>query len=170
MKFIIILFSILLWGKNITMQDDKKIKIKTFLKNISQVESSGGKNFNHSEIKTGIHKGHKAIGRYGLMPNTVKEVLVRMKRKGVLTPELKKLNDLDEVTLKETLESNPNLEDQIAETLADKVLSKQQDEEKAAYSWNQGHNLDSDRIDEMQYKDHEYVKKYNTYKKLMGDN
>lgn len=170
MKFIIILFSILLWGKSFAMEDEKKLKIKSFLKNISQVESSGGKNYNHDLIQKGIHTGHKAIGRYGLMPNTVKEVLVRMKQKGTLTPDLQKLNDLDPVTLKDTLEKNPDLEDQIAETLADRVLDRQQDEEKAAYSWHQGHNLSPDKIEEKQYKDHDYVKKYNTYKKLVGDN
>lgn len=169
MRIFIILVSILIWGKSLAMSDDKKNKIKTFLKNISQVESSGGTNYNHDLIQKGIHKGHKAIGRYGLMPNTVKEVLVRMKRKGTLTPDLQKLNSLDAVTLKDTLEKNPELEDQIAETLADKVLERQQDEDKAAYSWHQGHNLSPDKIEANKYKDHDYVKKYNTYKKIAGD-
>ena len=56
---------------------DKAKQVKSFLKNISQIESRGGEDMNHPEIKSGIHKGTKAIGRYGLMPNTVGEVLNR---------------------------------------------------------------------------------------------
>jgi len=145
---------------------DKQKKVKSFLKNISQVESSGGKNFNHKKMKEGIHSGHKGIGRYGLMPNTVSETLNRLRLSGRLTPELEQLKQLDPATLKSTLETNQGLEDQIAEELASHVLDKQQDEEKAAFSWNQGHNLSPDRIAEQPYQEHDYVKKYNTYKKL----
>lgn len=145
---------------------DKKKQIRSFLKNISKVESSGGKNFNHQEIKTGIHAGHKGMGRYGLMPNTVSEVITRLKRSGRLTPEVEKLKSLDPDTLKSTIETNPHLEDQIAEALAAKVLADQQDEEKAAFSWNQGHNLKPEKIAQTPYKESDYVKKYNAYKKL----
>ena len=161
---------LLAWILNITdikeskIRVDNKAKIKSFLKNISNVESSGGKNFNHDLIQKGMHTGHKAIGRYGLMPNTVNEVLNRMRIKGTLTPELEKLNKLDATTLKSTLEQSPELEDQIAETLAERILERQQDEEKAAYSWHQGHNLTPDKITQQNYLDHDYVKKYNELK------
>lgn len=146
--------------------NDQENPVKKFLKNIAEVESSGGQNFDHAEIKSGIHAGDRAIGRYGLMPKTVGEVLNRMRIQGTLTPELDQLNQLDGPTLKDVLEQNPQLEDQIAETLADRVLSRQQDEEKAAYSWNQGHNLSPDRISTLPYKESDYVRKYNSYKKI----
>jgi len=148
------------------MGDEKARQIQNFLNTISQIESSGGKNFDHQQMKGGIHSGDKAIGRYGLMPNTVNETLNRLRMSGQLTPELAELNKLDSATLKSTLEGNPGLEDQIAKSLADRVLAKQQDEEKAAYSWNQGHNLTPERIAERPYQEHDYVKKYNAYKKL----
>lgn len=156
-------------GEDIQKMSDSVNRNKRFLKTISQIESSGGKNYNHDLIQKGIHTGHKAIGRYGLMPNTVNEVLNRMRMTGTLTPELKQLQQLDPQTLKATLESNPELEDQIAESLAERVLNRQQDEEKAAYSWHQGHNLTPDAISQKPYQEHDYVKKYNEYKKLMGD-
>lgn len=143
---------------------DRNTRVKSFLKNISKVESSGGKDFSHDEMKQGIHAGHRAIGRYGLMPNTVGEVLNRMRINGTLTPELQSLREADPSSLKEILETNPQLEDQIAEELADRVLERQQDENMAAYSWNQGHNLTPDRIAEMPYQDSDYVRKYNAYK------
>lgn len=172
MILIFILLSLFESGKiekeNFLKMADKKAQIKSFLKNISQVESSGGKDYSHDLIQSGIHAGDKAIGRYGLMPNTVSEVLNRMKISGTITPELEKLKTLDHPTLKQTLETNPELEDQIAEALAGKVLDRQQDEEKAAYSWHQGHNLTPDKVSQ-KYKNNDYVKKYNELKKLTGD-
>jgi len=147
------------------MPDDNS-PIKTFLRNIAQVESSGGTNMNHPEMQSGIHAGDSAIGRYGLMPNTVKEVINRMRIHGQMTPEIEQLSQMDNQTLKDVLETNPDIEDQIAETLANRVLSRQGDEEKAAYSWNQGHNLKPEQLDTIPYKESDYVRKYNTYKKL----
>jgi hypothetical protein len=148
----------------------KNNKVKSFLNTISQIESSGGKNYNHDLIQKGIHTGDRAIGRYGLMPNTVNEVLNRMRTAGTITPELKKLKNLDHESLKSSLETNPELEDKIAETLADRVLTRQGDEDKAAYSWHQGHNMTPEQVDNSPYKEHDYVKKYNEYKKLTEGN
>ena len=148
---------------------DKQNKVRSFLNTISQLESSGGKNTNHAMMESGIHKGQTAIGRYGMMPNTVNEVLVRMKRKGMTSPELQELEGLDPDSLKENLEANPELENQIAEVLADKVLNRQQDEGKAAYTWFQGHNMTPEKIDTLPYKEHEYVKRYNAIKKMTND-
>lgn len=167
MKFILFLSLLLFTGRleksNLEMSE-KKNQIKKFLNNISQIESSGGKNQNHPEIKSGIHQGDKAIGRYGLMPNTVSEVLNRMKSAGTLTPEMEELQKLDSKKLKEKMESNPELQDKVAESLADRVLTRQGDEEKAAYSWHKGHNLNPEKVKE-DYENSDYVKKY---KKLIG--
>ena len=148
---------------------DKQKRVKAFLGNISQIESRGGEDTTHPEMKSGIHKGTSAIGRYGLMPNTVSEVLNRMRIGGTLTPELDGLRGLGPEDMKKALETNPALEDQIAESLAGRVLDRQQDEEKAAYSWNQGHNLTPDAISQRPYKDSDYVQKYNAIRKLTGE-
>jgi hypothetical protein len=165
MRFIIgIVFLFNIWGTKISMDENERVN--RFLKVISQIESSGGKNFQHPEMQQGIHKGHSGIGRYGLMPNTVNEVLNRMRLNGSLNPELANLRKLDPVKLKETLESNPQIEDQIAQSLAERVLTRIPDEEMAAFSWNQGHNMTPDQISQKKYKDHDYVRKYNLYKEL----
>ena len=77
-----------------TMSDDQKQKVQRFLKTIQMIESSGGKNFNHPEIESGIHEGHRAIGNYGLMPNTVQEIATRMKRKGIQDDQLRNITSL----------------------------------------------------------------------------
>ncbi len=144
-------------------------ELDDFLKVIGQIESSGGKNFNHDEIKSGIHEGHRAAGTYGLMPNTIDEVLNRMRLSGQLDSDLEKIRDMTPDEKKELVESNPELEQRLARSLADRVLTRQgNDEEKAAYSWFQGHNLSPERIEEENYKDHDYVKKYAKYKNKFG--
>lgn len=149
------------------MSEDQKQKVNKFLKTIQMIESSGGKNLNHPEIESGIHEGHRAIGGYGLMPNTVQEIATRMKRKGISDDQMRKITSLPPDQMKTTVEQNPDYEQAMAEFLANHVLNKQQgDEEKAAYSWFQGHNLSPERIQEQNYQDHDYVKKYNRYRKL----
>lgn len=145
---------------------DSNDNVKSFLNRISQIESRGGEDMNHKTINEGIHKGTAAIGRYGLMPNTVNEVLNRMRIRGEMTPELENLKSMDHETMKKSLEANPQLEEMIAEQLAGRVLQRQGDDEKAAYSWHQGHNLTPEAVEEKGYKDDGYVKKYNALKKL----
>lgn len=159
------------WGEvKDNMSDDRKKQIKNFLDRISMIESSGGTNFDHKQVDGGIHDGHRAAGRYGLMPNTVSEVETRMRRQGI---ENRGLSSMEPGRVKQELEANPEYEQQLAEYLANHVIDRQQgDEEKAAYSWFQGHNMTPERIKESNYKEHDYVKKYNKYKNirnLIGD-
>jgi hypothetical protein len=138
--------------------------ISNFLKAVGQVESSGGRNFNHERMTSGMHKGHRASGTYGFMPNTVTEVLNMMRMNGQLTPDLEALQTMKPDQVSESLENNPEQENKLARHLAKYVLDRQQDPEKAAYSWNQGHNLKPEDIDKRDYKEHDYVKKYNKYR------
>lgn len=58
------------------MESDKIAKKLAIL---SHLESSGGKNKQHAMQTSGIHKGTRAVSSYGLMPNTVKEFILRNK-------------------------------------------------------------------------------------------
>jgi len=51
-----------------------KYKLDDFLHAIMMIESSGGKNTKHPVIIFGIHKGERAYGKWGLMPNTINEI------------------------------------------------------------------------------------------------
>jgi hypothetical protein len=136
-------------------------RTKQFLEKISMIESSGGKNVEHSTMKSGIHKGNAAIGRYGLMPNTIKEIAKRQKMAGMKNSYISDIEKLDNNELRDYLEKNPKVEEQLAITLANKVLDKMKgDETKAAFAWNQGHNLTPDRIQKSKYLDHPYTKKF----------
>lgn len=138
------------------------INIDSFLKKIAQVESGGGKNFKHQKITAGPQKGQTAIGTFGLLPNTVDEIIDRSRSEGSITPEMDKVYDMEPEDQKKYLEKNPAIEYDIAKRLAKNVLAKQGgDEKKAAYAWNHGHNLSSQNIEKQDYEDSDYVKQFN---------
>lgn len=145
-----------------------------FLQRIMQIESSGGKNTNHPEMESGIQAGTSGIGRYGLMPNTVKELINRRRQAGTMTPELQDLDQMAPRDMKAHIEANPDIEDDLAKSLATKVLQKQMgDEDKAAYSWTMGHNLNPDdisteKMEDQSTKGGQYVNKFRRIKEQLS--
>ncbi len=129
------------------MPTNKYANPGNFLRTISRLESNDGENTNHPELQNGIQAGTSAIGRYGLMPNTIKEIINKSRQNGTMTPDLQDLDRMNPHEMKAHIEANPDLEDQLAQSLALKVLKNQMgDEDKAAYSWNQGDNLKPEDI------------------------
>lgn len=123
-----------------------------FKKIISQLESSGGKNLEHPEIQSGIHEGTKAFGEFALMPATAKEFARRINMNDIKNMEPNEVNKY--------LESNPDKEEKLINAAMDYVLKKQNDPLKAAYSWNMGHNLKPEQIEQRNYLENPYVKKF----------
>lgn len=147
--------------------DDQTAK---FLEKIKMIESSGGIDTNHPEMTHGIHKGQSAYGSYGLMPNTQQEILNRIRLKsGGLDPDLQKIYKEDPDYVKAVLSARPDLEERLAQELAEKVISDSKgDEEIAAYKWNMGHNLPSDRITPEKLDNSEYVKRFRSLRQKLG--
>lgn len=144
------------WDNTAAVESAQPADVHGFMDKIAQVESSGGKNFNHAQVTRGPQKGHTAIGTYGLMPNTVDEVV-----KSSGDESLHSLLGMSPSEKKTFLESNPEVEKKVATHLATKVLSNQGgDEEKAAYAWNHGHNLSSDTIKARGYENDAYTKSF----------
>ena len=138
-----------------------------FLWNIMQIESSGGKNTNHEEVKTGPMKGLRAIGRWGFMPPTVKNTLDRMKMNGKLTGDLRPLYTMNREQLGEHFEHNPTSELKLARFLARHVLKNNHgDQKRAAYSWLHGSNLTKDNIPEEELNGSDYVKQFKMWHHL----
>lgn len=159
-----------------TTRLDKLDQAAEFLEPISGVESSFGKNTNHRQITSGMHKGHRAIGKVGQMPNTINETINRINMNPNILPEEQELVDeanalqnLSPEELKSVVESNPQLEDYLAQNLASHVLDKQGgDLNKAAYSWLHGHNLKPEIIEKRNYMQDDYVKKFNKFQKILN--
>lgn len=139
-----------------------------FLRTISQLESSGGTNTQHEAMQTGIQAGTTAIGKYGLMPNTVKELINRRQVRGTSTPELQELGQMPPDKMKTYIEANPQLEEELANELATKVITRQQgDPEKAAYSWKMGDNLKPDDISDDDLNNSQYVQKFKRVNEML---
>lgn len=129
------------------MPTNKYANPRNFLKTISQLESSGGKDMDHPEVREGIQAGTSAIGQYGLMPNTVKEIINKRRQNGSMTSQLQDLDGMNPHEMKAYIEANPEVEDELAQSLAMKVLRNHMgDEDKAAFAWHQGDNLKPEDI------------------------
>jgi hypothetical protein len=132
-----------------------------FVKDMSMLESSGGINTDHKTIQHGIHTGDAAVGSYGLMPNTVDDLITRY---GTVPEDLKGLTTGE---LKEQL--TPAQEQALADQLGHHILSRQKgDKNRAAYAWQYGHNLTPDRIPATTLDENERVRRYRNLQKLIG--
>jgi len=141
---------------------------RDFLNRISQLESSGGQNINHPQVQQGLQAGTTAIGKYGMMPNTVKELVNRRRIRGTSTPELQDLGNMPPDQMKKYIEANPQLEEELANELANKVIVRQQgDPDRAAYSWKQGDNLKPSEISDDDLNNNPYVQKFRNLNKML---
>lgn len=115
-------------------RDYRKKRVEDFLKKMKEIESSGGTDLDHPVIKDpkSIHVGTKAVGEYGLMPLTAKEMDARFG-----TDELK---DMDKFQAQEYLEQNPELAERLAKSMASRLVAKEGEGEDSNYMWQHGHN------------------------------
>lgn len=105
------------------------------LNTISAVESSSGKNTHHHPAG-GIHRGESAIGKYGMMPNTIRETIS-------MHPDLKnkysKATSLRGDDIRRYMEDNPGLEDAVAQRHLKRLEHHfGKDPAKIGYAWLEG--------------------------------
>lgn len=116
-------------------QQAPKVDKKRMLAAIEQVESRGGQDTNHAMVNTGLNAGHKAVGRYGLMPITIKDMVAK-------TPSLKDhahVANMDHDQIHEYMSANPELEDKVASAYYDKLYRNFGDDHAAiGHSWLNG--------------------------------
>lgn len=132
------------------LSDTSKEKFKRI---ISQLESSGGKNTKHATMKTGMHKGSTAIGQYGLMPLTIRDIAQMRVRKGQADELDQQIANMSVEQAKQAIpklisENSPEYE-KYADTLSEHVLGRYGDMEKAAVAWNQGHYSSPEKIQQI---------------------
>jgi hypothetical protein len=121
-------------------RDHRAQHLQDFLKKISMLESSGGLNTDHQQINSGVQAGDKAIGTYGLMPNTLLEIAKRYP------------SDVTKGLNKEELQisaiADPKFEETMAGSLADYLKNKRGlSDTEAAVAWESGHNTPVANID-----------------------
>lgn len=138
------------------------------LKYIAMIESSGGKNLKHHKAKTGLNAGSKAIGKYGMMPMQILDTVSKDKGLSQKYPEFSNLDSIkDAATIEQKLLKNPDLETELANSHWKRLHDVfDGDENLMAHAWNHGiHGTKETPMDSIL--NHDYVKKYNRYKKLM---
>lgn len=144
-------------------------KLEEFLRKISQIESSGGKNKKHRRMTAGIHKGDAAMGEFGIMPKTSDEFIERRKRRNEYGPDDALMQQMSQEERQQFLADNPRVETNLARDIAEHVLRRSGgDEEKAAYMWNMGHNKKASSIDDAALAESPYVKKFKRLKDLLS--
>jgi len=140
--------------------------LDSFLWTIMQLESSGGKSLKHKlneKMRQNPHfyQNEAAVGRWGLLPNTIREFINRMRLSNTLKPEYLPLQEMDSKELAEHFAKNPQHELDFARMVAHHVLSNNKnDVKKAAYAWINGHNLKSHQISNAHLNSSPYVKKF----------
>lgn len=132
--------------------------VNSFLKLIKAMESSGGKDTAHKPVEEGIQQGDSAIGAYGLMPNTAKE----MAGAGKIGPSDDVIKNLPNTEVSDLLKENPQLSEQYVKMLAEKLMNKTQgDPILGMTGWNQGHNLPLEDIKQRAKDNPDYINKVN---------
>jgi len=128
------------------------------LRTIASVETSSGQNLNHETVDRGLNRGHKAYGKYGLMPITIKEVLTK-------DPQFKNhfhaAQKLEGNQVHAYMQKNPGLEDQVARSHLRRLRAKFGDDPaKIGYAWLNGVTGTNKAIKNgTPIKDHWHVKK-----------
>lgn len=117
----------------------KALQKQKLLEKIGMLESSGGIDTDHPEIKAGIQKGDSAIGEYGMMPNTLEEMAKRYP------------SDITAGMTKEELTEKAKNDPEFAKTMAETMVSYMKDkrgltDEQTAAAWETGHNQSPEKI------------------------
>lgn len=128
---------------------EDRLKQKT-LEAISIVESQNNSKAKHSVIKKGVHKGHFALGKFGLMPNTIKDIIKKDRLLSLTHSYVLKYN---QVQLKDLMENDVLFEYEIASKLYDRLKNKYKTLDKISYSWLNG------SVKNIPVKNHWYVKR-----------
>lgn len=138
------------------------------LKYIEMIESSGGKNTKHKLVTSGLNAGTKAIGKYGLMPLQVLETIRKEPKLAEKYPDFVNYHHVrDQNKIAQKFKEDPNFENEIANTHWQKLHSKfDGNESKMAHAWLNGIQGTIDASLD-QISNHDYVKKYKKYKKMM---
>ncbi len=137
------------------------------LDHIKQIESSMGKNVKHKDVNYGINAGSSAYGAYGLMPVQILDTVHYDKALKHKHPHLAELNPIaDEDKVKNYIKAYPSLESEIVKSHWNRLGKKfEGDTNRMAYAWKNGLTGAMKATDE-QVKEHPYVKKFNSLKKL----
>lgn len=145
-----------------------------YLKHIAMLESSDGKDTDHRKIQSGLHEGDAAMGKYGIMPKTARDISAMFSNKhsdlrkklgeNYYDPEVESLQKMEDSEIKKKLAENPEFERRLARYFATRLNSMEGDDIDKTYRWKYGQNLKKKDIDPTKRDSNEYIVRY---KKLL---
>lgn len=149
------------------------------LEAISGLESSFGKDTEHEPVEEGLQSGSTAVGRFGLMPNTIRDVSKKIGNRetdlgnavGPETdlPDVSELQDLSDEEITERIKANPVLENKIARLLyLEGVTKRGNNPDLNAYAWQYGNNIQPDQVDPRVVEQSSRIQRFRKLKSLMG--
>jgi ribosomal protein L12E/L44/L45/RPP1/RPP2 len=108
---------------------------------IGKIESSGGVNYAHKPMTSGMHAGHTAGGMFGMMPHAAEYILrndpALAKKYPQLAEAAKDINK-NHGTFTTTFNKDPKVAIEFAEALLKRNKSKTKSPEMLVHSWNHG--------------------------------
>jgi hypothetical protein len=136
---------------------------------IKQIESSGGKKLEHPLVTSGLNRGTKAIGRFGIMPLQALEIINKSPALREKYPEFKNLHHVnDHDKIHKLVLSNPNLERELANTHWNRLERRFDGDKNAmAHAWLNGITGTLGKHPE-DIAAHPYVQKFNKYRKMLA--
>lgn len=140
----------------------KELAKTRFLSDMSQLESSGGRNTDHRLMTGGMHAGERAVGQYGLMPKTIDEMAGRLEKEGELPGDIADMREtLPPQEFAELISKDPDAEQLMADRLYDHVNKRfAGDEEKMSYGWEMGHNTNPRQLSSAAVEAHPRTEKF----------
>lgn len=150
-------------------QEQSKVFPLPGLKYIEMIESSGGKNLKHPIVNSGLNAGTRAIGKYGIMPL---QALETIKKDPNLAQKYSDFLQYDHVKdhdkIHHAVLNNPDMETEIANSHWKRLYDRfNGNEAKMAHAWFNGISGTLEKPHE-DIINHDYVKKYKRYKKMMS--
>lgn len=139
-----------------------------FLSDMSTIESSSGQNLEHKKLQGGMHAGQRAVGRFGFMPKTIKEMTKRM---GDEAPSgLNALSEIkDEQEMANLVAEDPELEQAVADEMYEHVEKRFETPEQRNLSWELGHNMSPAKI-KQKVEGHPRTEKFRKLRKVTTKN
>lgn len=141
--------------------------IKQFKKLIGTLESNNDPTVRHPAATKGVNAGDTAIGEHGLMPNTIKEFANRAKLKNQnnISDDIIAESPNDQVT--EMLQNNPELMKLYVDRIGKHVMGNSDNKQDDAYfRWVYGHNLPTNRVNDIKENDPKTLKRIQQALKL----
>lgn len=151
--------------------------VDEFLRGIAKNESSNQFNVTHQPVLTSFHKGDQAVGKYGIMPLTVADLMA--KREVGQAPEEEQLPvGMDQISslnpksgryhdnaryMADQLRRSPEGQEILARQYATLLLQKYGgDQDRAAYAWTMGpnRNITPQMMDNPDSAGGDYVRKF----------